>query len=87
MQLVRASAHASVHASVHTSVQGTHELDAQHGLAALVLEALRVLHELLPTEWRSPKGELHLRAEDTRRLISRLLQLDLHLQANLFLDT
>jgi hypothetical protein len=65
---------------------GTHELDSQHGLAALVLEALRVLHELLPSA-AAPKGELHLCAEDARRLISRLLQLDLHLQANLFLDS
>jgi len=62
---------------------GTHELDVQHELACAVLEALRLLHELLPHT--SPDDGLMLRAEDTQRLIMRLLALDCHLQAHLFI--
>jgi len=62
---------------------GTHELDSHHELASAVLEALRLLHELLPSE--APEDGLMLRAEDTQRLILRLLALDCHLQAHLFI--
>ena len=62
---------------------GTHELDSHHDLACAVLEALRLLHELLPAE--TPEDGLLLRAEDTQRLMLRLLALDCHLQANLFI--
>lgn len=62
---------------------GTHELDSHHELACAVLEALRLLHELLPHD--TPEEGLMLRAEDTQRLMMRLLALDCHLQANMFL--
>jgi len=62
---------------------GTHELDAHHELACAVLEALRLLHELLPSD--TPQDGLMLRAQDTQRLMLRLLALDCHLQANLFI--
>ena len=61
---------------------GTHELDSRHELACAVLEALRLLHELVP---EAPQEELMLRAQDTQRLMLRLLALDCHLQANLFI--
>ncbi len=64
---------------------GTHRLDSQHRLGVLVLEALRLLHELLPLGTKYIDDGLMLRAADTRKLISRLLTLDWHLQANLFL--
>lgn len=62
---------------------GSHELDADHELACAVLEALRLLHELLPHD--TPEEGLMLRAQDTQRLMMRLLALDCHLQANLFI--
>ena len=62
---------------------GTHELDSHHELAFAVLEALRLLHELLPQD--APTEGLMLRAQDTQRLMLRLLALDCHLQANLFI--
>ena len=43
---------------------------------------MRLLHELLP--YQAPEDGLMLRAEDTQRLIMRLLALDCHLQAHLF---
>ena len=50
---------------------GTHELDAHHQLAASVLEALRLLRELVPAS-ELPKDGLMLRKADTQRLMLRL---------------
>ena len=52
-------------------------------MAAYELEALRLLHELLPHD--TPQEGLLLGAQDTQRLMMRLLALDCHLQANLFI--
>ena len=62
---------------------GTHELDARHELSASVLEALRLLRELLPRS-KASDDSLMLKAQDTQKLMMRLLALDHHLQANLF---
>lgn len=62
---------------------GTHEFDTQHHLAAAVLEALRLLHELLPGG--DVGGNLMLDGSDTHRLVSRVLSLDRLLQAHLFI--
>lgn len=63
---------------------GTHDVDAQHDgcLSGMVLDALNVLKELMPERH---KGEIMLKGGDTQRLISRILALDCHLQANLFI--
>ena len=63
---------------------GTHELDAHHDLSAAVLEALRLLRELLPPS-ELPREGLKLGAMDTQKLMARLFALDSHLQANLFI--
>jgi len=63
---------------------GTHELDCHHDLSIAVLEALRLLRELLPPEELPPEG-LMLGAADTQKLMARLFALDSHLQANLFI--
>ena len=65
---------------------GTHELDTDHHLAAAVLEALRLLHELLPdTVGADGDGaNIMLRGDDAHRLVRRVLTLDRLLQANLF---
>jgi len=65
---------------------GTHSRDGEHLLGALVLEALRLLHELLPiAPLLSEGGGIMLCAEDVRKLIQRKLVLDWRLEANLFL--
>lgn len=65
---------------------GTHERDPEHLLSAVVLQALRLLHELLPiSPLLANGGGLMLCAEDVRALIRRTLLLDWRLQANLFL--
>lgn len=63
---------------------GTHDVDIQHDgcLSGMVLDALKVLKELMPER---QKGEIMLQGGDTQRLISRILALDCHLQANLFI--
>jgi len=63
---------------------GTHELDEHHELAAAVLEALRLLRELLPPS-SLPREGLMLQKADARRLMLRALALDRHLQSNLFI--
>ena len=63
---------------------GTHELDGKHQLAAAVLEALRLLRELVPPAELASDG-LMLRKADTQRLMLRAIALDCHLQANLFI--
>lgn len=63
---------------------GTHERDAGHQLAAAVLEALRLLHELLPR--RPANDEQHsimLTAGDLRNLIERAAALDRLLQTHI----
>ena len=60
---------------------GTHELDTEHRLAAAVLEALRLLHELLP----SAGSNIMLKGCDVRLLLLRVLTLDRLLQADLFI--
>ena len=64
---------------------GTHNFDSQHRLGSIVLEALRLLHELLPIGDMCLDGALMVSASDIKKLIKRLLALDWHLQANLFL--
>eukprot|EP00962_Isochrysis_galbana_P010352 scaffold2861_cov107-Isochrysis_galbana.AAC.2 len=65
---------------------GTHERDPEHLLGAVVLEALRLLHELLPiSPLLANGGGLMLCGEDARALIRRKLLLDWRLEANLFL--
>ena len=63
---------------------GTHELDAHHQLAASVLEALRLLRELVPPA-EVPAGDLMLQKADAQRLMMRAVELDCHLQSNLFI--
>lgn len=63
---------------------GMHELDGQHTLAAAVLEATRLLRELVPSDELPAEG-LMLRKCDAQRLISRATALDCHLQSNLFI--
>jgi len=63
---------------------GTHELDAHHQLAASVLEALRLLRELVPPT-EVPAGDLMLQKADAQRLMMRAVELDCHLQSNLFI--
>jgi len=67
---------------------GTHELDTEHRLAAAVLEALRLLHELLPDQsavGADSANQIMLQGDDTERLVRRVLTLDRLLQANLFI--
>lgn len=65
---------------------GSHERDPERLLGAVVLEALRLLHELLPiSPMLANGGGLMLCGEDARALIRRKLLLDWRLQANLFL--
>jgi len=64
---------------------GTHELDWSHRLAAAVLEALRLLHELLPESEVGEGANIMLQGDDTERLVRRVLTLDRLLQANLFI--
>jgi hypothetical protein len=63
---------------------GTHELDCQHDLSVAVLEALRLLRELLPPD-ELPQEGLKLGAQDIQKLMARLYAIDSHLQANLFI--
>ena len=63
---------------------GTHELDSQHDLSVAVLEALRLLRELLPPS-ELPREGLKLSASDLQKLMARLFAIDSHLQANLFI--
>ena len=63
---------------------GTHELDADHQLAVAVLEALRLLRELVPEAELPPDGMMLPKA-DTQRLMLRAVALDCHLQSNLFI--
>lgn len=63
---------------------GTHELDSHHDVSIAVLEALRLLRELLPPS-ELPKEGLKLGAEDLQKLMARLFAIDSHLQANLFI--
>uniref|UniRef100_A0A7S2I885 Uncharacterized protein n=1 Tax=Haptolina brevifila TaxID=156173 RepID=A0A7S2I885_9EUKA len=63
---------------------GTHELDARHQLAAAVLEALRLLREVTPPA-EIPEGDWMLPKADIQRLMSRAVELDCHLQSNLFI--
>ena len=67
-----------------TGAFGSTWVDAQHDgcLSGMVLDALNVLKELMPERH---KGEIMLKGGDTQRLISRILALDCHLQANLFI--
>jgi len=64
---------------------GMHELDTQHRVAASVLEALRLLHELLPSNAFGDGNHMRLHGSDARRLVQRVLTLDGLLQANLFI--
>ena len=59
---------------------GTHELDSCHLISTLVLETLRVLHELFVL----PRSGLMIQGDDVCKLITRQLALDWHLQSNLF---
>lgn len=63
---------------------GTHDLDGEHHLSSAVLEALRLLHEVLPSENVKGDAGVMLGAEDMRCLMLRVLALDCHLQSNLF---
>ena len=54
---------------------GTHEMDSRHLLGAFVLEALRLLHELMPHSQMAASGGLVLLADDVRKLTHRLLKL------------
>jgi len=63
---------------------GTHELDSEHDLSVAILEALRLLREVMPNTGDS-EDCLCLKAADTAKLMHRLTALDTHLQANLFI--
>ena len=67
---------------------GAHELDSQHILAAAVLEALWLLHEVVGEvgEVGEVPEHLHLPASELRTLMGRLRRADSHLQANLFIE-
>jgi len=65
---------------------GTHEVDKEHDLSSAILEALRLLSEVMPATGDAPSEEgLRLNAVDTAKLMHRVLTLDTHLQANLFI--
>lgn len=64
---------------------GMHQHDTRHQLAAAVLEALRLLHELLPSSTHGEGAHMRLHGADARRLVHRVLALDRQLQANLFI--
>jgi len=63
---------------------GSHELDERHELSASVLEALRLLREVVP-DADLPPGGLVLSKADAQRLLLRAVALDCHLQSNLFI--
>ena len=50
-------------------------MDSRHLLGAFVLEALRLLHELMPHSQMAVSGGLMLLANDVRKLTNRLINL------------
>ena len=63
---------------------GMHHLDAEHQIASSVLDALRLLREVLPHAKLPSEGYM-LRKADAQLLMLRALALDCHLQSHLFI--
>lgn len=64
---------------------GSHEVDATHQLSCLVLNALDLLHELLPAA-DVPTPNLHLQRADLQRVLLRTMALDAFLQDHLYIE-
>ena len=64
---------------------GMHEVDASHQLSAWVIDALRLIRELLPDA--AACGYMRVTSDELQSLLLRTSCLDLYLQRNLFLDS
>lgn len=66
---------------------GLHEMDTNHQLSCLVLDAIQLLLELLPDELKPPKQQcLRIGKGELQRVLLRSMALDTFLQSNLFLQ-
>ena len=65
---------------------GMHEVDASHQLSCVLLDALELLRELLPTERRAESTHYKLDATQVQQLLLRSLSLDVYLQTHLFIQ-